>query len=334
MTMKIRTFAVAALAAGLLITASCKKDSSTATYNYLSGSVRFSIPVYVAAGDVLDVTPTGITHPDDDPFGYYWTVSVLKTSRDTSKYAVPDGGSGRFQYTIPDTIGVFALTVSAFADDYYPSTSTSNFEILHPTRSLTETGIDASDPRFTDARDGLSYAYVHAGGLDWMRENLRYAGAGVSYDGCEAADPVFGRYYSQTEAAASCPAGWRLPTDAEWAALVSEASGTAVSSGETFPTGSGSLMSQGYLNTTKLWEYWPAVTITDAVGFCAIPAGYANLSATGRNLFPAFGGYAAFWTADTSAAGAVYRYINVHRPEVYLGAGDPKAFAASVRCVK
>lgn len=334
MTMKIRTFAVAALAAGLLITASCKKDSSTASYNYLSGSIRFSIPVYVAAGEVLDVTPTGISHPDDEPFGYYWTVSVLKTSRDTSKYAVPDGGTGRFRYTVPDTIGVFTLTVSAFADDYYPTTASSTFEILHPTRSLTETGIAIMDPRFTDGRDGISYAYIHAGGLDWMRENLRYAGAGVSYDGCAAADPVFGRYYSYTEAVAACPAGWRLPTDADWAALVSESSAATVSAGETFPEGSGSLMSRGCLNTAKLWEYWPAVNITDAVGFCALPAGYANLSATDRNLFPAIGEYAAFWTADETAAGAAYRYINVHRPEVYLGTGDQRTFAASVRCVK
>lgn len=333
--MKIWIPAVAALAAGLLITFSCSKDSSTATANYLNGSVHLSVPAYVAAGEVITVTPTGISHPDDLPFGYYWTISDLKTARDTSKYAVPDGGDGRFSYTIPDTIGRFTVTVNTFAQDYYPSTGSASFVILHPEKSLTETGIAEADARFTDARDGSRYAYSHAGGLDWMRENLRYADAGASYDGCVAADPVFGRFYTFEDAQTACPAGWRLPTDAEWAALVSEAAGSAVAAGDTFQTGSGSLMSKGLLNKETMWEYWPEVSITDAVGFCALPVGYATLYETAGGSFQPFGQSAAFWTADASTADrAYYRYFNVHRPEVYLGSGDTGSLALSVRCVK
>ena len=333
--MKVWIPAVAALAAGLMITFSCKKDNGTVTANYLEGSVRFTLPAYVAAGDVLSVTPSGISHPDGDPFGYYWTVATLKTARDTSKYALPDGGDGHFSYTVPDTIGRFSVTVTAFAEDYYPSSGSVSFVILHPENSLTETGIEEADPRFTDARDGARYAYVHIGGLDWMRENLRYAGAGGSYDGCEAADPVFGRYYSYEQAQTACPDGWRLPTDAEWAALVSEAAGTAVAAGDAFPTGSGSLMSKGLLNTEKMWEYWPEVSITDAVGFCALPVGYGSFRETAGSSYEPYGSFAAFWTADAAEAGrAYYRYFNVRRPEVYLGSGDTQSLALSVRCVK
>lgn len=333
--MKVWIPAVAALAAGLLIAVSCSDDDSTTTGNYLNGSVNFSVPAYVAAGDVISVTPTGVSHPDDDPFGYYWTVSELKTTRDTSKYELPDAGDGHFSYTVPDTIGRFSLTVTAFATDYYGTTGSATFEILHPKKSLTETGIVFSDPRMTDARDGASYAYSHAGGLDWMRENLHYAGTGASYDGCAAADPVFGRFYTHEEALTACPAGWRLPTDAEWAALVSEAVGTPVAPGDTFPTGSGSLMSKGYLNTEVLWEYWPEVSITDAVGFCALPVGYGTRYENAGGKFEPFGSFAAFWTADAAGTDrAYYRYFNVRRPEVYLGSGDTKSLALSIRCVK
>lgn len=333
--MKVWIPAVAALAAALMISASCSKDSSTTTANYLDGSVRFSIPSYVKAGDVLSVTPTGISHPDDLPFGYYWTVSEIKTKRDTSKYERLDGGDGHFTYTIPDTIGRFTLTVTTFASDYYPSSGSLVFEILHPEKSLTQTGIEATDPYLTDARDGQRYAYAQMGGLDWMRENLRYAGAGASYDGCDAADPVFGRYYTHKDAQTACPAGWRLPTDAEWATLVSEAAGTTVAAGDTFLTGSGSLMSKGRLNTVTMWEYWPEVSITDAVGFCALPVGYATLYETAGGSFQPYGQSAAFWTADAAGTDrAYYRYFNVHRPEIYLGSGDTGSLALSVRCVK
>lgn len=42
--MKVWIPAVAALAAGLMITFSCKKDNGTVTANYLEGAVRFSLP--------------------------------------------------------------------------------------------------------------------------------------------------------------------------------------------------------------------------------------------------------------------------------------------------
>lgn len=327
---------IGAATAALCVLAGCKKDDSTVTANYLDGSVSYTIPAFVAAGDVLDVTPTGVSHPDGDPYGYYWYVETLKTKRDTSK-SLTDDRSGRFTYEIPDTIGTFTLSVSAYATDYYPSTRSRDFTILHPTRSLTETGIEAADPSFTDTRDGQRYAYTTVAGTDWMRENLAWAGAGVSYDRCPAADPVFGRYYSWEEAKSACPSGWHLPTDAEWTALVSAASGASgLAAGADFATGAGLLMAPALLNTEKLWEFWPEVEITDAAGFCALPLGYGNLAATATGSFTGLKEYAVFWTADAAADPnlALYRYLHVRRPEVYLGAGDRKAFVASVRCVR
>ena len=332
----VKLLTAAALAAGLLISFSCSKDKDSTSYNYLDGSITFTVPSFVAAGDVLDVTPKGISHPDGDPFGYYWTVSDLKEKRDTTKYLTdPEGASGCFTFTVPDTLGSFSITVTAFAPDYYPTSGSRSFIIVKPSESLSGTGIELDDFAITDGRDGQKYAFMQAGGLRWMRQNLVWNGAGTSFDFCPAADPVFGRFYSWTEAQTACPEGWRLPTDAEWAALVEAASGqTGLVAGETFPSGAGDLISgSATFNTWQLWEFWPEVTATDAVGFCALPFGYGNLANTGRGSFTGLYKYAAFWLADEAEGMGRYRYLNVRRPEVFVGSADKNLFAASVRCV-
>jgi len=325
--------AVAALVAGLSI--SCSKDSSSSSYGYLDGTVSYSIPAFVAAGDVMEVSPRGISHPEDEPFGYYWTVTTLKEKKDTCQYLSDPDGKAHFSFTVPDTVGFFTMSVVAFAPDYYTSSTAKTFTIVHPTETLQGTGIAATDPSFADTRDGQRYAYATAGGLRWMRRNLCWKGAGVSYDLCAAADPAFGRFYSWTEAQTACPEGWRLPTDADWCALVAAASGAEdLAPGETFPAGAAALMSgTATFNEKQLWEWWPEVDAGDAVGFCALPFGYGNLSNTGRGKFTGLLSYAAFWTADEADGMGCYRYLTVRRPEVYAGSADKSLFVASVRCV-
>lgn len=324
------------LAAALLVP-SCSDDDDSETYSYLDGSVRISAPSFVAAGDRIPVNPVGISHPDGEPFGYYWMVETLHTHRDTILTldgTMSPNASDFFE--VPDTIGTFTLTVYSFASGYYGSSGSASFTILHPTLSLTDTGFGLIVDEVDDARDGARYPVLLSGGLRWMRSNLQWNGSGTSYDGCPATDPVFGRFYNWEEAMTACPEGWRLPTEAEWAALVEAATGeTGLSADETFPTGAGALMGRASLNEVRMWEYWPEVTVTDAVGFCALPFGYGNLFDGGNSRFTGLNDYAAFWTADeVDAAQARYRYINVHRPEVFAGKADKKTFAASVRCVR
>ena len=85
---------------------------------------------------------------------------------------------------------------------------------------------------FVDARDGKEYHYIHVGGLDWSVENLAYDLGNQDlarvYQSEEAHDKgiysldyldKYGMLYTYDGAVQAVPDGWRLPTDADWAAL-------------------------------------------------------------------------------------------------------------------
>jgi len=90
---------------------------------------------------------------------------------------------------------------------------------------------DASG-EYTDSRDGETYGWVRYAGLDWMTENFRYdvgdsnnSSVYVDVDEYET-NPTstehlskYGRLYSHSAAVSAVPDGWRLPTEADWAAL-------------------------------------------------------------------------------------------------------------------
>jgi uncharacterized protein (TIGR02145 family) len=70
---------------------------------------------------------------------------------------------------------------------------------------------------FVDARDGHRYRTLRFAGIEWMRDNLAFRSEpSWCYEDREEECAVYGRLYRYAEAVAACPAGWRLPTDAEW----------------------------------------------------------------------------------------------------------------------
>ena len=93
----------------------------------------------------------------------------------------------------------------------------------------------SAEGSFTDPRDGNRYSTVTYGGLEWMAENSRYRLTDPSL--CtiyQDADTYFeatngnlstrnlsryGCLYSLEGARQAAPAGWRLPTDADWQQL-------------------------------------------------------------------------------------------------------------------
>ncbi|HYP07894.1 MAG TPA: FISUMP domain-containing protein [Bryobacteraceae bacterium] len=73
---------------------------------------------------------------------------------------------------------------------------------------------------FVDPRDSQVYPAILAGKTLWMAQNLNFDAADshcYNDDGDNA--PQYGRLYSAT-AAQQVPAGWRLPTQADWLALI------------------------------------------------------------------------------------------------------------------
>ncbi|MEI7661415.1 MAG: FISUMP domain-containing protein [Bacteroidota bacterium] len=75
---------------------------------------------------------------------------------------------------------------------------------------------------FVDTRDNRVYAWVKIGSQTWMAENLKYdAKVGSwAYNNDSTNVPTFGRLYNWKTAQASCPKGWRVPSDKEWGALI------------------------------------------------------------------------------------------------------------------
>lgn len=314
---------------------SCKDDDDdSSTKEYLSGNITFDFPAYVQYGDVIHVSPTGAYKGGDQAdtlIAYSWTDPITGITDTLRLESDPADKSKEFDFTVSkDTLDNLSLTVSAWADGYYTKTTTASFTVVNPTLgtgSLKGYDFLASAKSFTDSRDGQKYYYNTVGGKDWMIQNLAWSGAGIAYDEADVMAPIFGRYYTWTEATAACPAGWHLPSSAEFKAL-------AEAGGSKEDIAAGSLMVDATFNGTKMWEFWPDVKITNTSRFSAIPVGYASI----ENEKPEFKGtykYAMFWASDSVDSDmAVVRYIYVDKPVLYGGEFGKNSIRTSVRCIR
>ncbi len=199
----------------------------------------------------------------------------------------------------------------------------------------------------TDCRDGRSYKTVTIGTQMWMAENLNYADSaampnlmGNSWCYGNRADSCskYGRLYTWTAAMniassyrtasagaeiktpqqGACPAGWHVPTDAEWTTLETAVGGSD-SAGTKLKSASG-------------WDYYNGANGngTDSYGFSALPAGYRYYS----GAFYYAGNFAYFWSATKYGASYVrLRYLGYNYTYM-LSYGYDKDYAFSVRCVQ
>ena len=320
----------AALAAILVALPGCKKEDTET--KLLEGYINLFMPHFMQAGESktfqIDTMMT-LTCPDGLPIGYYF-YDADSNLRDTLVTADGVIRSHYFTYTAPYKTETLSLTFGGFVapnSNYSNSVATANFIVVIPGLSGdgSITHFDkATSNTFKDDRDNKEYYYTAIGGQDWMRQNLAWEGAGRPFDDCNSMTDVFGRYYSWEEAQTACPDGWRLPTDADWAALQ-----TGAEAGKNIVGLAGKMMGDLYFNGNKMWEYWREVKISDEFLFSAMPAGYCV-----GNIFDGLHTYAAFWTSDESEGLGVCRYIYQDKDIVYYGRMSKTDFAASVRCVR
>ena len=218
---------------------------------------------------------------------------------------------------------------------------------------------------FTDTRDGNVYNTVLIGTQCWMAENLAYlpsvvgpgTGSDVTpyyyvygYTGTSVATAkatanytTYGVLYNWPAAmngAASsssspsgvqgvCPAGWHLPSDAEWCTMENAVEagtdpGCSLTGWRGTNTG-GKLKQTG----TTLWTT-PNTGATNSSGFTALPGGFRLTGGTFINV----GNIGYWWSAtESSATSAWYRSLAYVNAQVFR-TFTSKAIGSSCRCVK
>ena len=205
----------------------------------------------------------------------------------------------------------------------------------------------------TDSRDGNIYQTVTIDNQVWMAENLKYLPNVVTPTIISDTDPyyyvydyygndvveakieenytTYGVLYNWPAAMAGstssnanpsavqgiCPAGWHLPSEAEWAQLIDYLGGEYVAGGK--------LKEIGLMN----WED-PNEGATNEAGFKALPGGYNGWG----GYFEELGTQGYWWSAtDNSSEFSWSSKMNYDDDGVSVQ-GNYKQFAYSVRCVK
>lgn len=339
-----RFFSAIAFSLILLAAFSCKKDEETTEYDYLDGSPTFSLPAYVQPGETFVLHPKEVSRPSDDEstdgVGYYWSVDPIQTTKDTVRTETDASTvSADFTLTIPDTLCTITVTCGAFADGYYSATAEVSSIIVKPygeDRSLQGITYPGKSKVITDSRDAKEYAYTTVAGRDWFIDNLRYEGAGKPFFESSAMTDIFGLFYTWEEAVKVCPTGWRLPSNADFLALHNSLTGEkSTDANTTFYGKMGDCMADAYLNDIKLWEFWPAVSVTNKTGLAMLPVGYATINEDGDYRYYGSTSYYACWTSDeANGEKAYYRYVYADKPDMLMGTGYKKNFATPVRCVR
>lgn len=329
---------MAAVLVAVMVSCKEKEDERTS----MDGALYMDsdIPEYVMAGESYSFKAGGVTAPDGTAVGYYFTRPItsvkdtLKSEKDT------------FVYEIPDTLGTFSVTCTAYpvesSDKYYSSSAYITFTIVSDdpvNGSITNIAEHPGDENVE--LDGRPYKASAAGSLTWLRSNLctiRRDSSnkeifGHSFQNSPAMQNILGAYYTWEEAQTACPDGWHLPSDAEWVDLLKSVGAPQdLQPFQDSPSGAGKLMVKACFNGSVMWDYYRNVNIQDAV-LSAIPAGYATIN-DGVYRFSGMKEYAMFWTSDERDGMGVYRYIFEQNDNVYVASADKRTFAASVRCVK
>ena len=244
---------------------------------------------------------------------------------------------------------MYIMKSGAIVGQYNVNTEVDSVIFYKPTIEETTSGT------FIDSRDGNEYNWVQIGDQVWMAENLAYLpsvnmvadgsedAAGsyyyvYGYDGTNVTDAkatanytTYGVLYNWTaamdgEASSTtnpsgiqgvCPAGWHLPSDAEWTELTAYLGGTSVAGGKLKETG------------TTHWAS-PNTGATNETGFTALPGGYR----IDNGSFGDIGYYGFWWSATGSnAADAWFRYMDYSNSSVSRS-NYFKEVGFSVRCVR
>ena len=202
-------------------------------------------------------------------------------------------------------------------------------------------------PTITDY-DGNIYNTVQIGDQCWMRENLRTThfsdGTAIPAGGSaysSTTEPyyyvnsvvdasIFGYYYNWPAAVDACPAGWHLPSDAEWTQLTDYVSGHS-----DYTCGGDNSYIAKALTSTSGWNIFTSSccvgndqSSNNASGFAAVPSGYGSLSFYYR------GEKAYFWSSTEYGSNAASSRLLSYASPIVNQLNYNRYFGLSVRCLR
>ena len=173
------------------------------------------------------------------------------------------------------------------------------------------------DLKTTKYNDGTAIPLVEADNNEWS--NLTEPGYCWYNNDHETYGNTYGILYNwyAVNTGKLCPAGWHVPTDAEWTILTDYLGGENVAGGKLKEAG------------TTHWNS-PNAGATNETGFSALPGGYR--SDVGTFYYVGFDGY--WWSAtDLGMNYAWYRDMMFYNSDIRALTGI-KRNGFSVRCLK
>ena len=144
------------------------------------------------------------------------------------------------------------------------------------------------------------------------------SGAWCYYDNNSINGRVYGKlynWYAVNDSRGIAPLGWHVPSDTEWAELVSR-------NGGPLNAGKG-------LRATILWNLGSGET-TNSSGFTGLPAGYRDAS----GYFATLGSSMHFWTSSESDLNTAWFYYGNNANNNIDRYNPSKNYGFSIRCIK
>jgi uncharacterized protein (TIGR02145 family)/uncharacterized repeat protein (TIGR02543 family) len=187
-----------------------------------------------------------------------------------------------------------------------------------------------------DKRDGQKYKTAQIGNQVWMAQNLNYKTENSRcYNDSASYCKQYGRLYDWKTAKTACPAGWHLPSRAEWDTLTTAVVDKNYYLHEDDDKGDAGKALKAKTGWNLKNDYDKDGNGTDDYGFAALPGGNRRAAdESGENFFEDAGRAGAWWTA-TEADDEDYAYsrsITFNRVK-FLDSDFYKEDGLSVRCV-
>ncbi len=198
------------------------------------------------------------------------------------------------------------------------------------TRMAEERRLESVSEYLTDPRDGQRYRTVEIGSAKWTARNMNYR---VDSSWCYGNDTTncgrYGRLYKWNEAKTVCPAGWHLPSRAEWDSLARAVKGETVYGEVNWYTADKKLKaSLGWVD----YRGDRRGNGSDEYRFSALPGGIRYANGAFKNV-----GETGFWWSSAETDGNFAGFHSMDSEDEWCGSRMEdinKGNGLSVRCVE